>query len=253
MKYLIANWKMKLAPKGELALAKKIARVPFNARKLSVILAPTFLSIERIRAAVKNTSILLAGQNCFWERAGAYTGEVSPFHLKAAGCTHVIIGHSERRTHLLENTEQVTKKVRAAIDEMLTPILCVGESLEERERGVEDHAVLRQIETALEGVELIGDQKLLIAYEPVWAIGTGRAARLPEIVYMHQVIFQALIDAFPRHVVERNTAILYGGSVDGGNIEELCKENKIQGALVGSASVNPEEVAKIIATILLYA
>src|SRR3990167_11280869 len=139
MKYLIANWKMKLAPRDEFALAKEIARMPFESTKLSMILAPSFLSMERISLTLKNTPILLASQNCFWENSGAYTGEISPAHLKSLGCSHVIIGHSERRIYLFETPENINKKVRSVIDEMLVPILCVGESMEERRSGAKDH------------------------------------------------------------------------------------------------------------------
>lgn len=253
MKYLIANWKMKLAPRDELALAKKVAKMSFDPAHLSVILVPTFLSMERISAAIKNTPILLGSQNCFWENSGAYTGEISPAHLKSVGCTHIIIGHSERRIYLLEKPEEVNKKIRAAIDEMLIPILCVGESEEERGSGAKDHIVRRQVETALVGVELVGNQELLIAYEPVWAIGTGHAASPTDVVYMHQVIRQALIDTFPSEIVERNIAILYGGSVDSKNIEEFCKESEVHGALVGSASIEAEEFAKIVSIMQSYA
>ncbi len=244
---------MKLAPRDEFALAKKVARMPFDSMKLSIILAPTFLNIERISLTLKNTPIMTASQDCFWENSGAYTGEISPAHLKSVGCSHVIIGHSERRIHLLETSENINKKVRAAIDEMLVPILCVGESMEERRNGAKDHIVRRQIETALEKVELAGNQKLIIAYEPVWAIGTGHTAEVSEALYMLRVIHQALIDTFSRAVCESNTAILYGGSVDGDNIEKFCKESEIDGVLVGSAGMKAEEFNKILTVVQLHA
>ncbi|HCA67614.1 MAG: triose-phosphate isomerase [Candidatus Jacksonbacteria bacterium RIFOXYA2_FULL_44_7] len=253
MKYLIANWKMKLAPRDEFALAKEIAQMTFSSTKLSLILAPSFLSMERISLTLKNTPILLASQNCFWENSGAYTGETSPAYLKSLGCSHVIIGHSERRIYLFETPENINKKVRSVIDEMLVPILCVGESMEERRSGAKDHIVRRQIETALEKVELVGNQKLIIAYEPVWAIGTGHAAKVSEVLYMLRVIHQALIDTFPRAVCEENTAILYGGSVDSENINEFCEENEIQGALIGSSSIKAKEFNKILTAMQLYA
>lgn len=253
MRYLIANWKMKLSPQDELALARSAAKHVFDPSKLTVILAPTFLSLQKIHATLKTSPILLAAQDCFWEDAGAYTGEISPSYLSSIGCTHVIVGHSERRTYLAETGEIVNAKIRAAIDAMLIPVLCVGESAEERRSGAKDHIVRRQIETALMDVELINTQKLLIAYEPVWAIGTGHAAKTEEIVYMHQVIRQALIDAFPREIVLNNTAILYGGSVDGGNISEFFKDEMVGGALVGSASIKAEEFFTVIDNMQKYA
>ncbi|MBI4359949.1 MAG: triose-phosphate isomerase [Candidatus Jacksonbacteria bacterium] len=260
MKYLIANWKMKLSPQDELALAKRIAKHVFDPNKLTVILAPTFLTLERIHAAIKTTPVLLAAQDCFWEDSGAYTGEISPSYLSSIGCTHVIIGHSERRIYLSETPKNINAKIIAVVDALLTPILCVGESAEERISGAKDHIVRRQIESALENVELVGGsayragrQKLIIAYEPVWAIGTGHAAKAEEIVYMHQVIRQALIDIFPREVVDNNTAIFYGGSVDNKNIGEFIKEEIVQGALVGSASTKADEFFAVIDSMQKYA
>ena len=246
MKYIIANWKIKLSPSQEIVLAQKAAGLNINQEKIIVSLNPSFLSLSEISKIIKNTAIELGAQDCFWEDSGAYTGEVSPHHLKEIGCKNVLIGHSERRAYLGESNTMVNKKIRAIVDEELTPVLCVGESAEQRRSGSKDHIVRRQVELGLHNINLTGSQKLIIAYEPVWAIGTGRPALVSDITYMHQVIYQTLIDLFARSLVENNTFILYGGSVDSSNIAEFLKQDLIDGVLVGSASVKIDEFTKII-------
>jgi triosephosphate isomerase len=246
MKYIIANWKIKLSPSQEIALAQKAASLNINQEKVTVSLNPSFLSLLEVSKIIKNTSIKLGAQDCFWEDSGAYTGEVSPRHLKEIGCENVLVGHSERRAYLGESSTIVNKKIRAIVDVELCPVLCVGESAEQRRSGSKDHIIRRQVELGLHNINLTGSQKLIVAYEPIWAIGTGRPAMISDITYMHQVIYQALIDLFAKSLVENNTFILYGGSVDSSNIAEFFKQDLIDGVLVGGASLKIDEFTKIV-------
>ncbi len=246
MKYLIANWKIKLSVSKELELSRSLAALPFKGDASIIGIAPSFLTICEIAKIIKNAPILVGAQDCFWEDAGAYTGGISPRELERAGCKFVIVGHSERRMYFQESDEIINKKIRAVIANEMIPILCVGESRHHRQSGNKDHIVRRQIELGLEGIHLVGSHKLFIAYEPIWAIGTGIPADVQTIEYMHRVIHQSLIDIFPRGIVENNTAILYGGSVDETNIEQFLENQDIDGALIGSASTDFSKFSAII-------
>lgn len=247
MKYLIANWKIKLSIAEELALARSLVSLTFADASATVGIAPNFLTFREVVKIVKDTPLLAGAQDCFWEDAGAFTGGISPRELERAGCKFVIVGHSERRMNFQESDEIINKKIRAVCANEMIPILCVGESRDHRQSGNKDHIVRRQIELGLEGVHLVGSHKLFIAYEPIWAIGTGIPADVSEVEYMHRVIYQSLIDIFPRGIVGKNTAILYGGSVDETNIEQFLENPNIDGALIGSASIEFNKFRSIIA------
>ncbi len=238
---VIANWKMKISPEQEIALADRLKDVHVDTNKALVSLNPSYLSLIYCAGLLNGSNITLGAQDCFWEDAGAYTGEISPEFLKKLGCQNVIVGHSERRQYLGESDVMTNKKILRIIDNDLTPILCVGESKDERDDGNKDHLVRRQVELALRNVAITCRQKILIAYEPIWAIGTGNPAATAEIIYMHEVIYQALLDIFPEHIVQHNIFVLYGGSVDSGNLSDLLKERLIDGVLVGGASLKFEE------------
>jgi len=246
MKYLIANWKMKLSPKQEKKIALKLANIKIDTKKINISINPQTSSLQTIAKIFKKTDYNLGAQNCFWQESGAYTGETSPKFLKKIGCQNVIIGHSERRQYLGETNTMINKKIHKLIDLELTPILCVGESAEERRSGSKDHVLRRQVELGLKNIEIVGNQKIIIAYEPIWAIGSGQSASVTDIIYMHQVIYQTLIDLFAKSAVENNTYILYGGSVNAKNIKRLLKEEMIDGVLIGSAALKIKEFAKII-------
>ncbi|MFH1713000.1 MAG: triose-phosphate isomerase [Candidatus Jacksonbacteria bacterium] len=246
MKYLIANWKMKLSPMDEIELAQNVSKINFDANKITISLNPSFLSLAKIAEIIKNTGFETGAQDCFWEDSGAFTGEISPQFLRDIGCQNVIIGHSERRDHIGESDTIINKKIRAIIDCGLTPILCVGESAEQKHSGSKDHIVRRQVELGLHNINLVGFQKLMIAYEPIWAIGTGRPADISDITYMHQVIYQTLIDLFPKSIVQNNTFVLYGGSVDPSNAGSFLRKELIDGVLIGGASLKIDEFTKII-------
>ena len=246
MKYIFGNWKMKLSPQDEMTLARKLSGLSFDQQRVIVTICPTFASLIPVAQSIKNLPIALGAQDCFYEDSGAFTGEISPYALKHIGCEYVIIGHSERRQYLGETDDIINKKVHAAINNMLVPVLCVGETKDQRESGNKDHIVRRQVELALEKVKIIEGSALFIAYEPVWAIGTGNPASIPEITYMHSVIYQTMIDVLSVSVASHNTHILYGGSVDETNTGELLKGEMIHGVLVGGASVKYEEFKKMV-------
>ena len=237
---------MKLTPQKEVELAHKLCNMRYDTGTITVSIHPTFLSLAPIAHVIENSSLLLGAQDCFFENQGAYTGEISPLHLKEIGCLFCIIGHSERRTYAGETSALINKKLHALIDNRVTPILCVGESTADIDEGRKDHVVRRHIELALEGISLAGNDALIVAYEPVWAIGTGRAAEVQDIVYMHKVIYQTLIDMLPHSIVEKNTHIVYGGSVDVNNIEDLLRNPHIHGVLVGSASINGDQFMQLV-------
>lgn len=246
MKFLIFNWKMYLDPKEEIELARKLRKIDFDKKRLTVCIHPTFVSLQAVGKTFADSAVVLGAQDCFYEDKGAYTGEVSPYALKNVGCSFVILGHSERRRYYRESDETINKKTQAAINNHLTPVICVGEQREDRDAGNKDHIVRRQVEAALEKVALVQSQELFIAYEPVWAIGTDNPATLPEVSYMHKVIYQTLVDVFSASPAARNTRILYGGSVNSVNLKELLEGEAVDGVLVGGASVRYEECKKMI-------
>lgn len=257
-KIIVANWKMNLGSQETEVLAKDILsglKKNKNLHKIDVVLAPSFLSLVRTQQlnqkilGTKN-QIALAAQNCFWEERGAYTGEISPLQLKNIGCQYIIIGHSERRQYLRETDEMVHRKIKIALELGLTPILCVGETFEERRTGAKDYVIINQVSRALEGINLKANQKLIIAYEPVWIIGSGQAIDPKETDYMHQVVRQRLLDLYPLPIIRNNIRIIYGGSVDHTNINNFVKQESVDGILVGGASLKATEFISMINILL---
>jgi triosephosphate isomerase len=194
---------------------------------------------------LKGTSISVGAQNMYWETEGAFTGELSAPMLIAAGCTHVIIGHSERRQYFGETDASVNKKLEAALEAGLTPIVCVGEVLEERESGITDDVLRRQCTVAFRGISGEKAAKLTVAYEPVWAIGTGKTATPQIAAEAHSVIREQAAKAFGDEVASK-LRILYGGSVKPENASALMAEAEIDGALVGGASLDAKSFAAIV-------
>jgi triosephosphate isomerase (TIM) len=225
---IAGNWKMHGARGEAVALAGALAKSVGRVRGREVVIAPPFTALEAVRPAIAGTDIRLAGQNVHWEPKGAYTGEIAVAMLREAGCTHVIIGHSERRQHFGETDWSVAARIAAAIQHGLQVIACVGETESEREAG-ETEAVLRRQVSVLEE-----DDNLVIAYEPVWAIGTGKTAT-PEIAQEAHAFVKSLLDV----------PVLYGGSVTPGNAAELTAQPDVDGALVGGASLDLESFAAI--------
>jgi len=210
-----------------------------------VVVAPPFSTLETASRLLAGTSIRLAGQNLHWEPQGAFTGEVSGPMLKELGCTYVIIGHSERRQYFGETDEQVAKKVQAARRDALIPIVCVGETLEQRDQGETLATLARQVRGALQGLDAQAIASLVVAYEPVWAIGTGRTATPVQAQEVHASIRMTLADLADRSSAEL-VRLLYGGSVKPDNVDSLMAEPDIDGALVGGASLQAEAFARIV-------
>jgi triosephosphate isomerase len=210
-----------------------------------VVVAPPFGTLETASRLLAGTSIRLAAQNLHWEPQGAFTGEVSGPMLKELGCTYVIIGHSERRQYCGETDEQVAKKVQAARRDALIPIICVGETLEQRDHGETLAVIARQVRGTIQGLDAKAIASLVVAYEPVWAIGTGRTATPAQAQEVHASIRATLAELSDRSSAEL-VRLLYGGSVKPDNVDALMAESDIDGALVGGASLDAEAFARIV-------
>ena len=238
---IIANWKMNLDIRASVKLARDIRKRYENLSvtdAVELILCPSYDSLAVVYDVLSGSGIAVGAQDVFWQEKGAYTGEISAAMLLAAGASHVILGHSERRQYLHETDEIVNRKVRAALAASLTPIVCVGETLAERGEGVADLVLARQVIEGLKGIPLTTpQQQLIIAYEPVWVIGTGQAVEPSAAAHAAHVVRQALIDLLPAETVDRQTRIIYGGSADADNIEDFVSIAAIRGVLVGTASL----------------
>ncbi len=236
-KIIIANWKMYLDRKGLMNLLNKIKFPGLRSKVFDLVVCPPFTVLSDIQKAISHMAMTvgLGAQDCFWAERGAYTGEISPADLVEFGCRYVIIGHSERRKHLKETDEMINLKLKAALAAGLAPIFCVGETAEERGSGGAEASVLGQLQKGLADVKVKKNQKILIAYEPVWAIGTGKSCEPKDAVKMHQFIKK-----------EIDAPVLYGGSVDDKNVLSYVKEAAIDGVLVGGASVKPEVFSSLL-------
>ncbi|NLJ34024.1 MAG: triose-phosphate isomerase [Firmicutes bacterium] len=239
------NWKMNKTPQEGVELVAKLKDALRDMAAVEVVLCPPYPALVPVAEELVGSDIKLGGQDLFWEKEGAFTGQVSPGMLKACGCHYVIIGHSERRHVFGETDEDVAKKVRAAIDEGLKPILCVGELLAEREAGETEAVVERQLKAALAGVTAEEVSTAIIAYEPVWAIGTGRASTAKDAQAVAQFIRKTLADLYGEEKAEL-VRIQYGGSVKPDNVNQYLKEPDIDGALVGGASLKAAVFAELI-------
>jgi triosephosphate isomerase len=210
-----------------------------------IVLCPPFVAIPAVLDATRDSSIAVGGQDMFWEKEGAYTGAISAQMLHAAGCSHVIIGHSERRQYFGEIDDTVNRKLRAALVVGLKPIVCVGEVLQEREAGVTEDVLRRQCGVAFREISGGGAHPIIVAYEPVWAIGTGKTATPELAAEAHRVIRAQAAEAFGDDVAAK-MRILYGGSVKPENAKVLMSQPEIDGALVGGASLDAKSFAAIV-------
>jgi triosephosphate isomerase (TIM) len=244
-KLIAANWKMYKTPEqAREFVAAFLPQVREHTRD-EVILCPAFVCIPAVAEALRGSGIGVGGQDLFWEKEGAYTGEVSAHMLRAAGCSHVIIGHSERRQYFSETDDTVNRKLKAALVEGLKPIVCMGEVLQEREAGLTEDVLRRQCSIAFGGISGAQAIPMVVAYEPVWAIGTGKTAT-PELAgEAHRVIRAEAAEAFGEGVAGQ-MRILYGGSVKPENTRLLMSHPEIDGALVGGASLDPKSLAAIV-------
>ncbi len=243
--FMAGNWKMYKTATEAVDFVARLKKELENWDKTEVAVAPSFVALATVAASLKGTKIAVAAQDCFWEEQGAYTGEVSVPMLRDAGCRYVIIGHSERRAYFGEGDEQVNKKVKAIIAHQLRPIICVGESLEQREQGKTFAVVERQVKEGLKGLEEDATQAVVIAYEPVWAIGTGKTASPGQAQEVHAFIRKLLSEIFGPQGAGA-IRIQYGGSVKPDNVDELMAQPDIDGALVGGASLEVESFARIV-------
>ena len=244
--FVAANWKMHKTVSEAVSYVTAFRMHKYPASDVEVVLAPPFTAIHAMAQALAETATRVAGQDLHWEASGAFTGEVSAQMLKEAGASHVIVGHSERRHVFGETDEEVNRKVRAAIEAGLTPIVCVGETLTERESDQTLAVLDRQLEGGLRGVTgaQVGDA--IVAYEPVWAIGTGRVATPEQAQEAHAHIRSRLAQMFGNESGER-CRIIYGGSVKPSNVAELSGQLDVDGALVGGAGLGPDSFAEIVA------
>jgi triosephosphate isomerase len=243
---IVGNWKMNKTASEATAFIRDLnARVPAQPANLELVVAPPFTALESVRLALGPSSpIQLGAQDLFWEDHGAYTGEVSAPMLKDLGCRYVIVGHSERRTLFGERGDLIQKKIRAALSHGLRPILCIGETLVQRDNGTTDHVLTQQVHDGLSGLATEALATITIAYEPVWAIGTGKSATVEQAIAAHRTIRQVLA-ALASPAVADCTRILYGGSVTPQNIESLLASDQIDGALIGGACLQVESFATI--------
>lgn len=244
-KLIAANWKMYKTPQQAEEFMRVFLTMLEPHPMAEIVICPPFPALHVV-AGVAGTRTGVGAQNLHWEKEGAYTGEVSAQMLAAAGCTHVIIGHSERRQYFGETDDTVNRKLKAAIAAKLSPIVCVGEVLQEREAGLTEDVLRRQCTGAFRGISAEDAISMSIAYEPVWAIGTGKTATPQIAVEAHRVIRAEASKAFGEFSAHR-TRILYGGSVKPDNAKSLLAEEEIDGALVGGASLDPKSFAAIVA------
>jgi triosephosphate isomerase len=236
------NWKMHNTISEAIALATQVREGVAGLVGGEVVVAPTFTALSSVYEVIKNSPVSLAAQNMFYEDKGAFTGEISSLMLKDAGCTYAIIGHSERRKYFGERDENINLKVKKCLASGLKPIVCVGETLEEREQGITEFVVGLQVKKALYGISAIND--IVIAYEPVWAIGTGKNATPMEAEEVHRFIRHVIGDVYGGPCSE--IRILYGGSVTQDNFGDLIGMEDIDGALVGGASLKSDGFLGII-------
>jgi triosephosphate isomerase (TIM) len=244
-KLLAANWKMYKTPAQGTEYVRAFLPLIAESAVDEIVLCAPALCVPAVVDAVRGSRVQIGAQNMHWEEEGAYTGEISAAMIIASGCTHVIIGHSERRQYFGETDATVNKKLIAALRAGLTPIVCVGEVLEEREAGLTDEVLRRQCSVAFRDLSANEAAKLTVAYEPVWAIGTGKTATPGIAAAAHEIVRAEAAKAFGEKFAEQ-LRILYGGSVKPENAKALMTEPQINGALVGGASLDPTSFAAIV-------
>ena len=242
---IAGNWKMYKTPDEAAQTAQQLVERVAGVTEVDIMIAPTYTALVPVFEVIQNSPVALGAQNLFWEDEGAYTGEISAPMLKSAGCQYGIIGHSERRQYFGETDETVNKKIQAAIQVGIKPVFCVGETAEERESEQTLSVLDKQVKKGLEG--LVSDQldTLIIAYEPVWAIGTGKTATDDQAQEVHQFI-RSLVEKNFGTALSDSIRILYGGSVKPDNVAGLMSMPDIDGALVGGASLDAESFSKIV-------
>jgi triosephosphate isomerase len=243
--FIAGNWKMNKTVEEAFDLTEQLKASLQNIKGVEVAVAPPFTALYTVSVALKGSPIRLTAQNLFYEERGAFTGEISPLMLREIGCQYVIIGHSERRQFFGETEETVNRKIKAAFHQNLKPILCVGETSKEREGGQTFTVIERQLQGALKGILNKEMDNIVIAYEPVWAIGTGKTATPEQADEVHRYIREKIEKLYSREIA-MEIRIQYGGSVTPENIKGLMGQENIDGALVGGASLKSETFSKIV-------
>uniref|UniRef100_A0A831XL77 Triosephosphate isomerase n=1 Tax=Geobacter metallireducens TaxID=28232 RepID=A0A831XL77_GEOME len=242
---IAGNWKLFKKSGEAVDFVAKLTPLIQDARGVEIVIAPVFTVLSAVKTAIAGSSIMLSAQDCFWEEEGAFTGEISPGMLVDAGCSHVIIGHSERRQYFGESNETVNRKIKAALASGLTVLFCIGETLAEREADKTFEVLRAQVEQGLAGLTPRDLAKIVIAYEPVWAIGTGKTATDAQAQEAHAFIRSVMAELYDNQAADA-VRILYGGSVKPENIRGLMAQPDIDGALVGGASLKADSFAAII-------
>ena len=244
-KMMAANWKMYKSPDQARSFFGEFLPLVAEHSRDEIVVCTPFVDLPAAVEAAKGSGVAVGGQDLHWEKEGAYTGEISADMLLAVGCTHVIIGHSERRQFFGETDDTVNRKLKTALEAGLTPIVCVGEVLEEREAGLTDDVLRRQCLRAFHAISAKKAGKLVVAYEPVWAIGTGKTATPELAADAHALIRGEAAKSFGQELADK-LRILYGGSVKPENAKALMAQEELDGALVGGASLDPKSFAAIV-------
>lgn len=242
---IAGNWKMYKTPRESLAFLQVFLPLIENHTRDEVVLFPTMSSLGYVLEAVEGSNVRAGAQTMHWLNEGPYTGQTSPTMLASIHCTHVLLGHSERRIYANETDDMVNWKLKAAIAHSLTPVVCVGETMDKRQSGLTEAVLRWQISCALNGVEREGSQAMIIAYEPIWAIGTGSTATPAQVEEAHKIIRREVAERLGEERAE-STRIIYGGSVKPENTAKLMAQPNIDGALVGGASLDPETFCRIV-------
>lgn len=242
---IAGNWKMNKTLNDATQLARTLSEQVKNEDKVDVVLCPPFTNLLTVFQVIKDTSILLGAQNIYWEEKGAFTGEVSADMIKSVGCTFVILGHSERRQYFNETNETVNKKIKRALTSQLTPIVCVGETLGERKSGQTEKIIETQIRGVFAGLYNDEAEKVVIAYEPVWAIGTGENATPQQAQQVHKYI-RDLLQSIYHDRLAQGMRIQYGGSMKPDNAAELLAQPDVDGGLIGGASLDAQSFINIV-------
>jgi triosephosphate isomerase len=242
---IAGNWKMHTTIATATSLARKVAVAAADRGERQVMLAPPFTALAAVAEAIRDSGLILAAQNLCWAPQGAFTGEISPLMLKEVGGSMAILGHSERRHLFGETDELINRRVTGTLAHDITPILCLGEQLADREGGRTMAILEKQLRLGLKEITLTDPSRMVIAYEPVWAIGTGRTASAAQAQEAHAFIRRLLGELFEKNIASQ-IRILYGGSVNPDNIDTLMSQEDIDGALVGGAALQPDSFSRII-------
>ena len=242
---IAGNWKMNKTATEAAALVTEIKRDVFDVDNVDILVCPPFTALAVVGDVVRDSNVSLGAQNMYFEDKGAYTGEISTAMLKDCGCTHVIIGHSERRTIFNESDETINKKVKKALEANLIPVLCIGEKLEEREANKTFEVITNQLEGDLADIDSDNMKKIIVAYEPVWAIGTGKTATSEQAQEAHAFIRNLIKEKYDSSISD-GIIILYGGSMKPANVEELISQPDVDGGLIGGASLEAASFVELV-------